>query len=359
MGTHTAIATTSKGHFDAIQVPTETPGEGEILIKVAYASVISFDVCVVDRAFYVQNYPWILGFNAAGTVESVGDHVSDLQVGDRVAAFGMGKSRNRSLQEYCIQPRAAVAKIPHSLSLEQAATIPDNFVTTFYALFLRLGLPVPSKFPDTDPPLSMSPILIYGAGSTTGQYAIQHLHLAGYRNIIATASQHHHDYLRSLGATNVFDYHSSTLVNDIAQLVGGDGKVPLALDCIATTSTLEVLTKIMSQPSKLAILLPVKEGSKLTGALEDALYPDVPKDKVQFPEGVEILRIQAHLYIQDEYLKNNLMPKILPHLLEHGYIRGNKVRLLDEGSLKERVATALDLHRQNKVSGDKVVVKIA
>jgi NADPH:quinone reductase-like Zn-dependent oxidoreductase len=358
MSTHTAIATTSKGHFDAIQVPTETPGEGEILIKVAYASVISFDAYVVDRAFYVQNYPWTLGFNASGIVESVGDHVFDLQVGDRVAAFGMGPSRNKSLQEYCIQPRAAVAKIPNSLPLEQAATIPDNFVTTFYALFHRLGLPVPSKFPDTDPPLATTPILIYGAGSTTGQYAIQHLRLAGYKNIIATASPIHHDYLRSLGAAHVFDYHSSTLVNDIAQLVGGDGKVTLALDCIAATSTLEILTQIMGQPSKLAILLPVKEGSRITGSVEEAFYLEVPKDKVHFPEGVEIVRIQAHLYIQDEYLKNNLMPKILPHLLELGYIKGNKIRLLNEGSLKERVATALDFHRQNKLSGDKIVVKI-
>lgn len=228
----------------------------------------------------------------------------------------MGKSRSRSLQEYTIQPRAAVAQvriqrsivyftsddyisqIPDSLSLEEAATIPDNFVTTFYALFLRLGLPVPSKFPDTGPPLSKTPILIYGAGTTAGQYAVKHLHLAGYKNIITTASQKHHDFLRSLGATHVFDYHSSTLANDIAQVVGGNGKVTLALDCIAAISTLEILSKIMSQPSKLAILLPVKEGSKITGSVEEALYLEVPKDQVAFPEDVEIVRIQAHLYLQ-------------------------------------------------------------
>lgn len=117
-------------------------------------------------------------------------------------------------------------------------------------------------------------------------------------NIIATASRHHHDFLRSLGATYVFDYHGSTLADDIAQLVGGDGKVPLALDCISTTTTLQMLTKIMKQPSKLAILLPVKEGSKLTGSLEEPLYLEVPKDKVHFPEGVEIVCIQAHLFVQ-------------------------------------------------------------
>lgn len=52
------------------------------------------------------------------------------------------------------------------------------------------------------------------------------------------------------------------------------------------------------------------------------------------------------------------MPKILPQLLEKGYIQGNKIIMLNEGSLTERVAKALNLHRQNKLSGDKIVVKI-
>lgn len=91
MRSHTAIATTSKGNFGAIQVPTESPGEGEVLIKVAYAAVISFDAYVVDRAFYVQSYPWVLGFNASGIVKSVGDDVSDLKVGDRVRLFIFSK----------------------------------------------------------------------------------------------------------------------------------------------------------------------------------------------------------------------------------------------------------------------------
>lgn len=84
MAKHTAVATTSQGHFDIIQVPTDTPDENEILIKVSYASVITFDLCVVDRAFYVNSYPTTLGVNAAGIVESIGDHIVDLKVGDRV-----------------------------------------------------------------------------------------------------------------------------------------------------------------------------------------------------------------------------------------------------------------------------------
>ena len=53
------------------------------------------------------------------------------------------------------------------------------------------------------------------------------------------------------------------------------------------------------------------------------------------------------------------MPKIVPALLEAGIVTPNRVRLMDKGTLKERVEAGLDLLRNNKVSGEKVVVKIA
>ena len=52
------------------------------------------------------------------------------------------------------------------------------------------------------------------------------------------------------------------------------------------------------------------------------------------------------------------MPKILPELLQKGLIQPNRVKLLDQGTLKERVEIGLDLLRNNKASGEKVVVKI-
>ena len=54
------------------------------------------------------------------------------------------------------------------------------------------------------------------------------------------------------------------------------------------------------------------------------------------------------------------MPKILPDLLAKGHITPNRVKLLDnmQGSLKDRVKEGLELLRQNRVSGEKVVVKI-
>lgn len=64
--------------------------------------------------------------------------------------------------------------------------------------------------------------------------------------------------------------------------------------------------------------------------------------------------------VKNEYLKNNLMSKILPQLVEAGIIQPSRKIVIDasEQSLKERVSTALDLYKESKVSGTKVVVKI-
>jgi 3-methylcrotonyl-CoA carboxylase alpha subunit len=89
MSTQLAIATTAKGYFDTIKVPKETPGEGEVLIKVEYSSLIPFDTYMTDMGYAVEKYPTILGFNASGVVASIGSGVKDLGVGDRVCSSYM------------------------------------------------------------------------------------------------------------------------------------------------------------------------------------------------------------------------------------------------------------------------------
>ena len=182
--------------------------------------------------------------------------------------------------------------------MDASTTLGDNFITAFYTVFDLLQLPVPSSFPaSSQPPLASSAILIYGAGSTTGQYAIQLLHSAGYKNIIATASPKNHDYLRSLGATSTFDYRSPDLVRDIAVAAGGDGKVTLALDCIATLAdSLATIAKVISPRGLVAILLPIKMGTTLTIDGGSEMLMDLPKDKNPLPEGTTVILVRGFNY---------------------------------------------------------------
>lgn len=53
------------------------------------------------------------------------------------------------------------------------------------------------------------------------------------------------------------------------------------------------------------------------------------------------------------------MPDVLPRLLASGVIQPTRMRIMDQGTVRERVEAGIDLLRKNKVSGEKVVVKIA
>ncbi|KAJ7464596.1 chaperonin 10-like protein [Mycena latifolia] len=358
MPAHTAIAALAKGQIDAIQVETEKPGAGHVLIKVAYASLIAFDTYVTDGGYRVAQYPVGMGFNASGVVQEVGDGVAALAVGDRVIAFSVYEFEQRkgslkgTMQEFVVLPDHLCAKIPDSLALDAAATIPDNFATAFYTLFDKFALPVPASFPALTPPSDpATPILIYGAGSTTGQYALQLLHAAGYTNVVATASPKHHTFLRGLGATRVVDYASPTLAADIGE------KVVLALDAISAEGTLAKVAEVLSPQGTVALLLPIKQGDTVAVG-NAALHAAVPQDRNPFAPETKIAYVRTFTYRQNEYLKDNLMPKILPQLLAAGVIQPNRVRLLDQGTFKERVAAGLDLLRNNKVSGEKVIVKV-
>jgi NADPH:quinone reductase-like Zn-dependent oxidoreductase len=139
-------------------------------------------------------------------------------------------------------------------------------------------------------------MLVYGAGSTVGQYVIQLLQLAGYTNVIATASAKHHAYLRSLGATHTFDYNSPSLVEDVTKAAGG--KVTVAIDCVSVKESLAILGKIVSAPGKVAFLLPIKEGSTITGNVEEKLYMNLPDDINPFPKDIKVFEIKTFLYQQ-------------------------------------------------------------
>ena len=88
MSSHVAIAITSKGNLEEVQVSTPTPGPGEVLIRVHYAALIPFDTYQLDRGYLLteKSYPHVIGFSASGLVKAVGEGVTDLKVGDRVCS---------------------------------------------------------------------------------------------------------------------------------------------------------------------------------------------------------------------------------------------------------------------------------
>lgn len=375
MITHRAVAIVAIGSLEVIDLPTPVLGPEDVLVHVRYASLGPTDVYQLDKGYVLSanDLPRVVGFGAAGFVKAVGENVKGLQEGDRIATYNMPENKNKAAQEYAVVPSFLVAKIPDTVPLYEAASIPSSYACAMYTVFgsPTLAIPVPPSLvapsaaparPDID--LS-APVLVYGAGSSTGQFLLQALRIAGFRDIFAVASAHHHVSLRLLGATRCFDYHTPDVASQIRGAVSdtSHGRFALAVDAIATRRSLALLGEVLASPTdvppaRLAVLLPYKDGDGVTAADGSAMHITAPPwlDAIFAGNNVEIVPIATLGIVRDMFARKHIMPVMLPRLLERGEIRANPVRLIEEGELLERIKVGMDLLRCNKVSGEKVVV---
>lgn len=181
-------------------------------------------------------------------------------------------------------------------------TLPNNFVTVFYALATDLGVPTPwAKPSDYTPPNAESAILIWGGASSVGQYALQILRYYGYHNLLTTASKKHHSNLMSLGASKAFDYNDSDVVEQIIRACSaersGQHTLPLILDCIGSQQgSIQPLSKNAQKGAKVAVLLPV-----IVKDSTDSTIPEYTLDAekaAEFADGVEVRGVRTHFYLE-------------------------------------------------------------
>jgi NADPH2:quinone reductase len=113
------------------EIDEPRPGPGEVTIEVAYAGVNFMDVMARrGDAGYVRDWPYVPGLEVAGTVREVGAGVSDLTVGQRVAAFTPGGG----LAEVALARAALTVPVPEQVSLPTAAAAPLMLSTALLLL---------------------------------------------------------------------------------------------------------------------------------------------------------------------------------------------------------------------------------
>lgn len=292
----------------------------------------------------------IIGCDYAGTVASVGAQAKgEWRVGDRIAGVvhgGIYPDRG-SYAEYLKIDGDLAWKIPESVSDADAATYGVSAATAMQALQLVLGLPWPGSEASTT--AGDKVILIYSGATSASLFAIQMAKLAGYQ-VVTTCSPRSNDLVKSYGADAVYDYRDS---ESLKAIISAHPKLSLALDgfsegesnkfcCEAVApnhGTVVSLDPMAKSSVKGATLKPIIMYT-LFGRAFGLLQPVGPKFPAKPDDRAGLARFYA----------------MLPELVKRGSLKPPPIQ--EQGSGFDKLAPGLDLLRQGKVSGRKLVVHL-
>src|SRR3984885_6368835 len=205
-----ALVLTAHGAPEVLKIrehPEPLVSRGQIRVAVR-ASGVNFADIMARQGLYpdAPKPPAILGYEIAGTVESVGEGVTSWRVGDRVIAG----TRFRGFAELAVVGQDDVLALPDALSFEEGAAIPVVYGTA-YAAVVRLGNVQRGDW-----------ILIHAAAGGVGIAATQLAHRLGAR-IFGTASKTKHAAAQAQGVERVIDYHTENVPRTIREITGGRG----------------------------------------------------------------------------------------------------------------------------------------
>lgn len=204
------IVNTDNGSYDVLQVqevPELVPREDELVINVR-ASGLNFADILARKGQYPDgpSKPCVMGYEVSGVVESVGSKVNDSWIGEEVIAtcrFG-GQA-----EQVCVREQQ-VFKKPGTLSFEQAAAVPVNYLTAWVLLVVMGSLQKNES------------ILIHNVGGGVGIAALdiaKHIGAETY----GTASRHKHSFLIERGLEFAVDYRTNDWFEEIMTLTDNMG----------------------------------------------------------------------------------------------------------------------------------------
>jgi len=313
-----AIAINEFGGRDKLQLidlPVPEVLEGEILVQVKAAGVNPVDWKIREgylKDLFSHQFPVILGWDAAGVVEGVGNGVRRFKSGDEIFAYCRKPVvHGGAYGEYILLEEEHAAIKPKNISFEEAASIPLAALTAYQSLFVAAKIQAGET------------ILIHAAAGGVGGFGVQ---LAKDHGAVvwATASGRNKEYVQDLGASKVVDYTQEDFGKAIrSQYPAG---VDAVFDCIGG----EVLQKSAEI---------VKEGGRLisivddpTGLARDDIHKEfvfVAPNSTQLTElarMVEQGRLKTHL---SQVFPFGLKEARKAHeLSESGHTRGKMVLVL-------------------------------
>lgn len=334
-GQHLAAILPSKGSaLEVTQRLTPTPGSNELLIEVKSIALNPVDWHQRDNGFAIASYPAVLGSDIAGTVVSAGSSVpSDApKPGARVAAFAPCFFVNSdpdygAYQTRVLVPAANVVPLPQGMSFNEASLLPMAVLTAWSGWY-AIGVSRDTAYTAAD----KKGMLVWGGASSVGSAVVQVAKLMGF-SVYVTASEKHHEYLKSLGASKVFDYRSEHVVESLVKAVKEDGvTLHTGYDVVGQLKPcMEILKELKgSATAKLAEATPMSEDSPKMDGVE-AKFVAAPEDE---KERTEHLHFIFRVWLKEKLEKGEFVPSPKIKVIEGGLNSAQKA--LDE--LKEGVS---------------------
>jgi NADPH2:quinone reductase len=212
-----AIQVHKTGGADALQyteLDVGQPGEGQVRLRQTAIGLNFIDVYFRSGLYPTPSLPFTPGLEAAGVVEAVGDGVSDLAVGDRVAYASPPLGAYAAER---LMPADKVVPVPEGVTDEQAAAMMLKGMTAWY--LLRRTFPVQSG----------QTILFHAAAGGVGLIACQWAKSLGVEVIGTVGSEAKADLAKAHGCAHVVRYDQEDVVERVKEITAGK-KVPVVYD---------------------------------------------------------------------------------------------------------------------------------
>ena len=190
--------------YQDVPEPEPKPNEARVRIK---AAGLNFIDVYFREGRYPSKLPFIVGQEAAGIVDKVGDEVTTVKPGDRVAYTGL----QGAYAEKSSVAADRLVKIPEGVSFEQAAALMLQGMTAHYLVKSTY----PLKSGDT--------CLVHAAAGGVGQLLVQMAKMIGSTVIATAGTDEKCDIARGLGADHVINYEKQDFEEDTKRLTGGKG----------------------------------------------------------------------------------------------------------------------------------------
>lgn len=189
--------------LEVVERDVPEPGPGEVRVKILATGVAFADVMMRHGKYPgVPEPPFTPGYDLVGEAEKLGPGVSEVAVGQRVAAL----TQIGAYSQYVSLLAGELVPVPDDVDIAEAASLPVNYVTAHQMLF-RVAQVQP-----------VEKILVHGAAGGVGTALLQLGELQGLE-MYGTASAEKHELVASLGATPI-DYRTEDFVERIRVLTG-------------------------------------------------------------------------------------------------------------------------------------------